>query len=245
MGICGMSSKQSKVTVVNNPVPNHTIKQQSQQTTNEPQDDEQFKDFPDQVTSPQKFIGEGIKQIPSYQCSIPFDKLNELREKFWEKKFKMNRRWKAIREICESDAASAAQLLEAAGFFCEKDLRLIMEIDNPNIMYKVPNFCITDPVYERDYKSIELKEKEIQAVDISVKCFCFCTLKESSFTLSNKTTGKELKELFAKSEGLEPFDNYSIRLFYTGQEIKDEHMLCYHNIIDNGKIQINYIKKES
>ena len=31
-------------------------------------------------------IIEGIKQIPSYICKMPYDKLNELREKFWKNK---------------------------------------------------------------------------------------------------------------------------------------------------------------
>ena len=31
-------------------------------------------------------IGEGIKQIPAYKCKIPYDQLNELKEKFWNSK---------------------------------------------------------------------------------------------------------------------------------------------------------------
>ena len=51
-------------------------------------------------------IGEGIKQIPSYKCPIPFDELQRLRENFWKEKIGHSRRWRAIREICESDAGN-------------------------------------------------------------------------------------------------------------------------------------------
>ena len=34
-------------------------------------------------------IGEGIKQIPAYICNIPYDQLNELKEKFWNSKKKI------------------------------------------------------------------------------------------------------------------------------------------------------------
>ena len=36
-------------------------------------------------------IGEGIKKIPAYICKIPYDQLNELREKFWNSKKKYRR----------------------------------------------------------------------------------------------------------------------------------------------------------
>lgn len=32
-----------------------------------------------------KTIGEGIKQIPSYICTLPYDGLNDLRKRFWGK----------------------------------------------------------------------------------------------------------------------------------------------------------------
>ena len=29
-------------------------------------------------------IGEGLKRIPSYKCTLPYDELNTLRENFWK-----------------------------------------------------------------------------------------------------------------------------------------------------------------
>ena len=95
-------------------------------------------------------IGEGIKRIPSYICKIPYDKLNELREKFWNSRKNYKRIWKAIRECCESDEGTAAILLEAAEMACvHEDLREVIVLGEPDHVFKVPNFCVCDPVFER------------------------------------------------------------------------------------------------
>lgn len=188
-------------------------------------------------------IDEGIKQIPSYKCTIPFDELKELREKFWQSKIKQHRRWKAIREICEADAPTAVQLLEAAGFACKDNLRLIMEIENFDIVYKVPNFCIADPVFERDY-NIFLNKDNYTTKDLNIVLYSSITNKETKLTVNNKMSGRELKEIFAKEENV-LLDKYSIRLFYSGQEVKDDHLLYYHSSLDNNsKLQVICIKKE-
>ena len=83
-------------------------------------------------------IGKGLKQIPSYKCTVPYNELNRMREDFWSSKFFLTRKWRAIQTICNSDADIVENLLEAAGLSCEKD--------NPSVVYKVPNYCITDPV---------------------------------------------------------------------------------------------------
>ena len=182
-------------------------------------------------------IGEGVKQIPSYKCQIPFDELNLLREEFWKEKIKKNRRWRAIKEICESDAATAAQLLEVAGFCCKENLKTILELENPNIIYKVPNYCITDPVFERDYD--KFKKKNIDQTNINLFCFIVNDSKELHFNVLNTDTGKSIKELIAKEQNFN-FDDFKIRLFFSGQEILDEHPLYYHSLGDNSKIQVNY-----
>ena len=61
------------------------------------------------------------------------------------------------------------------------------------------------------------------------------------FLVFNTTTGKEVKELISKEEN-KPLDQYKIRLFFSGQEIKDDHPLYYHSMVDKSKIQVNYSK---
>ena len=49
-------------------------------------------------------------------------------------------------------------------------------------------------------------------------------------------TGKELKELFRKEKDIG--DNFNLRLFFGGMEIKDEHFLYQHHLKNGFKIQI-------
>lgn len=48
-------------------------------------------------------IGEGVKQIPSYKCNLPFDQLEKLREEFWLSK-KHQRIWLVLKTCCQTDA---------------------------------------------------------------------------------------------------------------------------------------------
>ena len=50
-------------------------------------------------------IGEGIKQIPSYKCTLPYDKLQELRNEFWSTR-KNSRVWLVLKTCCETDACN-------------------------------------------------------------------------------------------------------------------------------------------
>ena len=152
-------------------------------------------------------IGKGLKQIPSYKCTVPYNELNRMREDFWSSKFFLTRKWRAIQTICNSDADIVENLLEAAGLSCEKDLRVITEKDNPSVVYKVPNYCITDPVIERDYQSIKEKCEAVESEPLTVTCFCFTNLKEIAMEVTNRTTGKELKERFSKEENF-PLENF-------------------------------------
>ena len=46
---------------------------------------------------------------------------------------------------------------------CVKDnLREVMILTNSDVIFKVPNFCICDPVFERDYEKIKEENKDIE-----------------------------------------------------------------------------------
>ena len=142
-------------------------------------------------------IGEGIKQIPAYICKIPYDQLNELREKFWNSRTKNRRIWRAIREICESDAGTALILLETAEMAClHNDLREIIVLSHPDYVFKVPNYCICDPVFERDYNQIKEKNKDIEEVKIKIILYYLAENKNIELETTNKTVVKEIKEAF-------------------------------------------------
>ena len=52
---------------------------------------------------------------------------------------------------------------------CVKDnLREVMILTNSDVIFKVPNFCICDPVFERDYEKIKEENKDIEEKKIVV-----------------------------------------------------------------------------
>jgi hypothetical protein len=248
MGICGMKRDAKNITIIQatqthqEPVNVNINNNENLVNKNKSYNDKPEKEFPDfQELNNGKFIGKGVKQIPSYKCLIPYDKLYELREEFWKEKISKNKRWKTIREICESDADSAAQLMEIAGFYCIDNIRVIYEIENPKNSYKIPNYCINDPVFERDYEIYEEKKNTIENIPITIICFISNDIKEITLNAFNKSSGKEIKELISKKID-KPLDKYKFRLFFSGQEISDDHLLYYHNIENKNKIQVNYIE---
>ena len=130
---------------------------------------------------------------------MPYDKLNQLREKFWNSRQKNKRVWKAIRECCESDANTAVILLEAAEMACvNNDLRQVIVLTNPDYVYKVPNYCVCDPIFERDYDQIKEKNKELESVKIKIVLYYLAKNKNIKLHVTNKTHVKKVKEAFAK-----------------------------------------------
>ena len=183
-------------------------------------------------------IGEGIKKIPAYKCDIPYDQLNSLREKFWDSRIRYKRAWKVIRECCESDADTAVILLEAAEMACVKDnLREIMILSNPDIIFKVPNYCICDPVFERDYEKIKEENKDIPEEKIVVLLYYLAQNKNIKIHATNKTKAKKLKEAFAKKMDID-LNTHKIRFLFRGQELLDDNRLCYNKVENMSKIQV-------
>jgi hypothetical protein len=194
----------------------------------------EFKDFEEYDN---KYIGEGIKKIKSYKCPIPYNKLNELREKFWKSKKTNKYIWKVIRECCETDNETAAILLEAAECDCKENLTRVFLVSNPDKIFRVPNFCVTDPMFERDYenlKKIHAKDKE---KNIKITCFYMMMNKNVALDVTNKNKVIDVKKMFADKMGIN-MDNYKIRFLFKGQELIDENLLCYNNIENESKIQV-------
>ena len=194
----------------------------------------EFKDFEEYDN---KYIGEGIKKIKSYKCPIPYNKLNELREKFWKSKKTNKYIWKVIRECCETDNETAAILLEAAECDCKENLTRVFLVNNPDKIFRVPNFCVTDPMFERDYenlKKIHAKDKE---KNIKITCFYMMMNKNVALDVTNKNKVIDVKKMFADKMGIN-MDNYKIRFLFKGQELIDENLLCYNNIENESKIQV-------
>ena len=183
-------------------------------------------------------IGEGIKQIPSYKCTIPYDKLQKLRAEFWASKTKNKSVWKVIRECCETDSDTAIILLDAAEMECiDGNLRKVILSDTPEFIYKVPNFCITDPLFERDYESLKQEFKNKKEVKIKVVCYYLEKNKNITLDVTSKTPVKTVKKMFADAIGVN-FGEVKIRFLFRGQELLDDNLLCYNQVEDMSKIQV-------
>jgi hypothetical protein len=117
-------------------------------------------------------------------------------------------------------------------------MRCVFSTANPKFIYNIPNFCIVDPIYEKDFSSPKNEENNIEEKKINVFLKYIFNNEEHSFNVSNKIKGIELKDLYSKKAN-KPLTNYKIRLLFKGQEIKDDHSVFYHNIENDSQIQVS------
>ena len=121
---------------------------------------------------------------------------------------------------------------------CHKnDLREVIELANPEYIFKVPNYCICDPVFERDYEQIKEKNKDIESVKLKITLFYLAKNKNIKLHVTNKTSVKKVKEAFAKKMEID-LNTHKVRLLFRGQELMDENPLYYNNVQDMSKIQV-------
>jgi hypothetical protein len=121
---------------------------------------------------------------------------------------------------------------------CVKDnLREVMILSNPEIVFKVPNYCICDPVFERDYEKIKEENKDIAEEKIVVLLYYLAQNKTIKIHATNKSKVIKLKEAFAKKMDFD-LNKYKIRMLFRGQELLDENKLCYNKVENMSKIQV-------
>ena len=192
--------------------------------------------FPDMEEWPgEKYKGYGIKRMKGYKCDLPIDKLNELREKFWSIKTKENPKWYIIHQICVFDEERANITLGHYNFeVAENCINHI--IDNNGEHYYVSNYCINDPYFEKVLNNKDTEEKNVKLFlyDVSTDI----TIEE---IFSNHDNGEKIKKKFIDETKLNT-NEYKIKLFFSGMEIKDNDFIYQHRMDNNYKIQIMKIK---
>ena len=102
------------------------------------------------------------------------------------------------------------------------------------MLYYIPNYCINEPFFEKCLLPVDgdaaHNEKEIKI-----------TLSESdirvTFNVKEGVTGKEIKEMYIKEKGYD-CKVEAIRLFFGGNEIKNEELLYQHKIKEGYIIQV-------
>jgi hypothetical protein len=130
---------------------------------------------------------------------------------------------------------------------CVKDnLREVMILSNPEIVFHVPNYCICDPVFERDYEKIKEENKDIPEEKIVVLLYYLAQNKTIKIHATNKSKVIKLKEAFAKKLDID-LNTHKIRMLFRGQELLDENKLCYNKVENMSKIQVmvNEIQNEN
>ncbi len=203
--------------------------------------EEQKNEFPDMPEwDGDRYSGIGLKKMKGYKCDLPIDKLNKKREQFWDQKnSKENNNykiWRIINQACVYDELRANMLLEEYGLTTESGC-INHIIDSNGNHYHIPNYCINDPFFERQYK----KKKNVEEKKVKIKLFEPMSNINDEKSVSNTMTGKELKDLFKKEHNIG--DNFNLRLFFGGMEITDDHFLYQHNLKNGFKIQVMKLPK--
>ena len=122
----------------------------------------------------------------------------------------------------------------------EGDLRKVIFKGKNEYVFKIPNYCICDPIFERDYDEIKMNEENIIEKNIII-IICFRNhnnhIKEKKIeNITNKTKVEEVKKIFADKVGIN-IDKNKIRFFYKGFELLDENLLWYDKVENMAKIQ--------
>ena len=208
----------------------------------ETQIDFQKKEFPDmEEWEGERYKGIGIKKMKGYKCDLPIDKLNQKREEFWGTRNAYNnsnyKMWRIINQACIYDEARSRMLLDDYELkTCDGCINHI--IDKKGNHYIIPNYCINDPYFEREFKI----DKNFENKNIKIKLFEPSCDKNTTLNVANGISGGELKKIYCEKIGISP-DEYNLRLFFGGQEIGDNNFLYQYNLQKGFKIQVMKIPK--
>ncbi len=126
--------------------------------------EDQKMEFPDMPEwEGERYTGIGIKKMKGYKCHLPIDKLNKKRDEFWDLKNSSDNEnykiWRIINQACVYDELRANMLLEEYGLTTENGC-INHIIDSEGNHYHIPNYCINDPFFERQYKKKKYRRKK-------------------------------------------------------------------------------------
>ena len=178
------------------------------------------------------YVGIGIKKMKGYKCDLKINELNKLREHFWEVKTNHCNKnwvvWNTIKRAVEYDESRSSLLLKEYNIKpvngCINHL-----VDSNGNYYKIPNYCINDPYFEK----IIVDENNVKEEKIKIKLYGW---KNLEIEINNKLKGKYLKNEIRMKEKIE--EGNIIKLFYKGAEIKDDDYLYKHDLNENYPVML-------
>ena len=120
------------------------------------------------------------------------------------------------------------------------DLRQVIFNGKNDFIFKIPNFCICDPIFERDYDEIKNNDENIIQkniiIIISYRNDKNEMVEKKIDNITNKTKVLDVKNKFAELSGIDMEKN-KIRFFYKGFELLDDNLLWYDQVDNMSKIQ--------
>ena len=202
----------------------------------------QKKEYPDMVEwKGDKYKGIGIKRMKGYKCDLPIDKLNKKREEFWNAKASHGnpnyKIWRIINQACVYDEYRANVLLEEYELSTYEGC-INHIVDKNNFHYIIPNYCINDPYFEKEFQikeNVEKKTLKLNLYEVAIN-------KNLEVEVNNLMSGEDLKKLYCEKNNIS-FDEYNIRMFFSGNEILNNHYLYQYKIHNGYKIQVMKSRK--
>ena len=199
--------------------------------------EKQRKEFPDmEEWEGERYKGIGIKRMKGYKCTLQIDKLNQKREEFWNLRNSHGapnyKTWRIINQACVYDEFRANVIMEEYNLTTAEGC-INHIIDKNGTHYIVPNYCINDPYFEKEFKV----KDDIKQVDLTLNLYEVALNKTTTVNTNNLITGEKLKKIFCEQNNIS-MDDYKIRMFFAGNEILDEHYIYQYNIKNDFKIQV-------
>ena len=120
--------------------------------------------------------------------------------------------------------------------------------DNQGNTYNIPNFLIVDPVFFKEFDTIQLNNAPETQITVTftlkqIGISNFVKNTKIKFKISNKANIEKVKRFYCEKEGI-TYNEHNVRFLYRGQEMKNEQLLCYHNIDESVMIQAIATKKK-
>ena len=202
----------------------------------------QKEEFPDmEEWEGERYKGIGIKRMKGYKCKLQIDKLNKKREDFWNLRNAHGapnyKTWRIINQACVYDEYRANVIMEENNLTTfEGCINHI--VDKNGVHYIVPNYCINDPYFEKEYKI----DENIQKKDLKLNLYEVANNTTTTIDTNNLISGEELKKLFCEKNNIS-MDDYKIRMFFAGNEILNDRFIYQYNIKNDFKIQVIRIQK--
>ena len=185
-----------------------------------------------------KKVGYGIKEMPAYKCDLKIDQLKIKRNEFWNSHKNHSKQWNIIHQACIYPHIKAEEYL-AMHRFRTLDGCINMLVDMEGNIYRIPNYCINEPYFE---KQLLPKNGGNSKNQLTIVLFDVINNKKVKYVVNENTTGEEIINLYSKQKRID-LKKYTIRLLYGGGLIRNNETLYQHKVKNGQMIQISISKK--